>query len=391
MSVWTLLQIIVNLILFVGIASIWLRLRRPPKDDPRLSRGLQLLQSKISVLEDLSDRTDRQVNQLTKLLDSKAHQLKTKFLEAEKQVQKLQSSMDRSMEVASIFQDKIPHSEIIERQNTIKHVQAARMAHAGHSVEEILASTELPREQVEFIAKVNKDQLMFDESQLPAWIEDSEPGTEEEEWQAAEVPRVEETSGVSVDHDHSLLNMNAFEMEVPKQNFDSLKKLGDDFREACKDFEEKTNEEAQIGKALEDKVSQVTTKISESDVFQKAKGMTNQILQSVGDSLQTKSDITIDTEETGAEQSIEKLEYTESIENAVEQTLNEAEVSEPDETPVAEEASQDLALKETARKPERVTKVVPSEPGINKQNRIVRDVEIKKVVFPKIDLSDNLG
>ena len=86
MSIWVLAQVIVNLIFLVGIVAIWARMKRPPKDDPRLSRGLQLLQSKISVLEDLSDRTDRQVEQMTKLLDNKARQIQKKFLEAEKHI-----------------------------------------------------------------------------------------------------------------------------------------------------------------------------------------------------------------------------------------------------------------------------------------------------------------
>ncbi|MEN0058082.1 MAG: DUF2802 domain-containing protein, partial [Bdellovibrio sp.] len=61
MSFWLLIQVLVNLILFAGVIGVWIRLSRPAKDDPRLSKGLQLLQSKIAVLEDLSDRTETQV------------------------------------------------------------------------------------------------------------------------------------------------------------------------------------------------------------------------------------------------------------------------------------------------------------------------------------------
>ena len=69
MNAWILFQILVNLILTAGLVTLWIRLGRPAKDDPRMSKGLQLLQSKISILEDLSDRTDTQVQQLTALLD----------------------------------------------------------------------------------------------------------------------------------------------------------------------------------------------------------------------------------------------------------------------------------------------------------------------------------
>src|SRR5690606_6713589 len=68
-----------------------------------------------------------------------------------------------------IFQDKIPHEEIVERQKTIRYVKAARMANSGVPLDEIVKTVDLPREQLELIAKFNKEQLMFDESALPEW------------------------------------------------------------------------------------------------------------------------------------------------------------------------------------------------------------------------------
>ena len=59
-----------NCVLFVGFLYVMVRLHRRPKDNPRLSRGLQLLQSKIAVLEDLSDRVDKQANDLTSLTNT---------------------------------------------------------------------------------------------------------------------------------------------------------------------------------------------------------------------------------------------------------------------------------------------------------------------------------
>ncbi len=150
---------------------IVMRMNRAPKDDPRLSRGLQLLQSKISVLEDLSDRTELQVTQLTLILESKAREVQMKVELADRHVHEIRVSMDRSLEVASIFQDKIPHKEIIERQNTIKYVQAARLAHSGLSAEQIANQVDLPRGELEFIISVNRDRLMFTESELPEWVQ----------------------------------------------------------------------------------------------------------------------------------------------------------------------------------------------------------------------------
>ncbi len=163
------MQILFNLLAMAGFAMFWLRLRLPPQDDPRMSRGLQLLQTKITVLEDLSDRTDTQVKQLTGILEQKTRVVQNKILEAEQQVLKIDHSMHRSLEVAEIFQDKIPHQEILERQRTVEYVKAARMAHSGLSIDEISQNVHLPREQVELIAKFNREQLMFDPAQLPKW------------------------------------------------------------------------------------------------------------------------------------------------------------------------------------------------------------------------------
>lgn len=177
-SFWVLVQVLVNLLLLAGFGFIWTRLARAPKDDPRLSRGLQLLQSKISVLEDLSDRTETQVAQLTALLEQKCREVQNLVAQSEKQMQKIEGSMAKSMDVAKIFQDKIPHQEIIERQNTVKYVKAARMAHQGASVDEIAAQVDLSRGEIEFIAKVNRDQLQFSEADLPEWTKEELQATE---------------------------------------------------------------------------------------------------------------------------------------------------------------------------------------------------------------------
>jgi hypothetical protein len=168
-TIWTLIQIICDVTFMAGFAVVAIRLKRPPQDDPRLSRGLQLLQTKITILEDLSDRTDQQFKQLNGMLEQKTRQLQNKILEAEQEVLKIDHSMHKSMEVAEIFQDKIPHEEILERQRTIEYVKAAKMANSGMSVEDIIPHVNLPVDQVELIAKFNRDQLMFDETQLPDW------------------------------------------------------------------------------------------------------------------------------------------------------------------------------------------------------------------------------
>lgn len=236
-SFWFLLQVLVNLILLAGIVGLWVRLSRPPKDDPRLSKGLQLLQSKIAVLEDLSDRTETQVNQLTALLEQKVREIQAKVQASDKQLVKIEQSMQKSLEVAKIFQDRIPHTEILERQNTIKYVKAARLAHQGFSVDEIAAQIEdLSRGEIEFIAKVNRDQLMFCEDSLPEWVQDAEA----KESQASASDSMDDVDDITF---MTPLQREAKPdygsvFEVPKADQEALKKLGDAFKAACQEVKE---------------------------------------------------------------------------------------------------------------------------------------------------------
>ena len=167
----TILQIAIDVGFALGLSLLWMKFSRPPKEDPRLSRGLQLLQSKIAVLEDLSDKTDTQVSQLSALLDRKCRDLNKSVSESEKQVQLIEQSMQKSLTVAEIFQDKIPHDEIIERQRTQKYVAAAKLANQGLSAQEISHKIDLPLAEISFISKVNKENLVFNESNLPAWAQ----------------------------------------------------------------------------------------------------------------------------------------------------------------------------------------------------------------------------
>ncbi len=245
MSFWLLIQVLVDLILVATIVGLWIRLNRPAKDDPRMSKGLQLLQSKIAVLEDLSDRTETQVNQLTSLLEQKVKDIQTKIQAADKQVSKIDQSMQKSLEVAKIFQDRIPHTEILERQNTIKYVKAARLAHQGLSVQEISQQVDLSQGEIEFIAKVNKDQLMFCEDSLPEWIQQEADGETQREQDFSDVDNMSfMESPLQRDATPDLSSI----FEVPKADHEAMKKLGDAFKQACKDVKEQETE-AEAAKA----------------------------------------------------------------------------------------------------------------------------------------------
>ncbi|PIU00674.1 MAG: hypothetical protein COT74_03855 [Bdellovibrionales bacterium CG10_big_fil_rev_8_21_14_0_10_45_34] len=158
MGAFGLLQILIDIVLCLSLLILWKKyFRLAAKDDPRLSRGLQILQSKIAVLEDLSDRTEHQVRQLSLLLDEKSKEVQERIESADRHIDGIRRSIQKSLEVAKIFEDKIPHAEVVERQNTQKYLDAAKMAHAGESVDAIAAKVALPKNEIEIIVKIHKD------------------------------------------------------------------------------------------------------------------------------------------------------------------------------------------------------------------------------------------
>ncbi len=237
---WTyiLLFAFVNMVLGLCVAILWIRSIRPAKDDPRLTRGLQLLQSKIAVLEDLSDRTDKQVQQLVHILEERTRILQGKLLQAEETVRRIDQSITKSLDVAEIFQDKIPHEEIIERKNTSKYVQAAKLAHEGLSVDEIARRTNIPRSEVEFIAKVNRDQLMFEPENLPAWVK---------------------TDEAELDFEETRLEAQTFEKAFTPQvpDLSSLQKIQGEFKAAVDERARDEQLATERAQALEEKQKQL--------------------------------------------------------------------------------------------------------------------------------------
>ena len=172
MAVLSVIQWLLNIGLICTVIVLAARIARKSSEDPRLSRGLQLLTSKLAVLEDLSDRTDVQVKQLITLLEHKIKEVQGKVELADQHVQLIKGAMQKSLEVAQIFQEKIPHEEIVSRQNSKRYVQAARMANQGVSAEEISSKLDIPQAEAELIVKVNKNGLTFDEGQLPGWMDE---------------------------------------------------------------------------------------------------------------------------------------------------------------------------------------------------------------------------
>jgi hypothetical protein len=161
-SIWFLIQIVINIFMLMGIAVALIRAFKNKEDDPRLTQGLRLLQSKISILEDLSDHTENQVKQLMILLDKKLGEVRGTISEMNVHIGEVDRSIEKSKKMAEIIQNEIPHDQIIEKKIENKYIQAAQMAHQGHDVDAIVKAIGLPRGEVELITKVNKKNCIYD-------------------------------------------------------------------------------------------------------------------------------------------------------------------------------------------------------------------------------------
>ena len=97
MGITYLILIIFQVVSVAAIATLWVRITKiQNQEDQRLSKGLQLLQSKLAVLEDLSDRTEIQVNQLIAILEGKIKDIQAKLIDADKVIGKIEKNISKS-------------------------------------------------------------------------------------------------------------------------------------------------------------------------------------------------------------------------------------------------------------------------------------------------------
>lgn len=167
MSVWILLQVLFDVFVIAGLSVCIIKAFKNKEDDPRLTQGLRLLQSKISILEDLSDHTENQVKQLMTLLDKKLHEVRGAMGQINQHIGEVDRSIKKSQLVAEQIQKDMAPDKIVEKKLENKYIQAAQMAHQGHAVEEIVKALNLPKAEVELIAKVNKKKCVY-ESDKPS-------------------------------------------------------------------------------------------------------------------------------------------------------------------------------------------------------------------------------
>lgn len=82
MNIFLMVLTCLNIILVLGLSfTVFLRVKEK-KEDQRITKGLQLLQHKIAILQDLSDKADEQVQRLVHMLDTKSNELRRTTQEA---------------------------------------------------------------------------------------------------------------------------------------------------------------------------------------------------------------------------------------------------------------------------------------------------------------------
>lgn len=163
--VLTVFNLIVLIILTI---QVFLKLKEK-KEDLRLAKGLQLLQNKISILQDLSDKTDHQVQKIVQVIDRKSADIQSDMAILDAKTAHVEATLIRATDISKMIAHQNPQGSA-EIQKTNLHVQAAKLANKGFTKEQIMGKVDLNPAEIDFIFKVNRDQLQFAEDQLPGWV-----------------------------------------------------------------------------------------------------------------------------------------------------------------------------------------------------------------------------
>ena len=171
MNMWIVVQLMVNLLFFAGMIFLLINRKQTDKDDQKFSKGLQILQNKISVLEDLSDQTDEQVRSLTQLLEAKYREIQGLLVESDQQIQKMEEIAKNIYEQVESSSSMMSNQSSTEVQSMNKYVKAAQMANDGKSIDDVIREIDITRGEAELIVAMNKDQLTFNQNTLPLWVQ----------------------------------------------------------------------------------------------------------------------------------------------------------------------------------------------------------------------------
>lgn len=196
-------------------------------EDQRLTKGLQLLQNKISILQDLSDKTDEQVRRWVHVIETKSQDVQGQLIKSDEKIAQIEGALSKALDVSKIFYEQVPHAEMAERQKTGKYVQAAKLANQGFSVDQISQKIDLSTAEIEMIIKMNREELQFSEESLPAWVQ-AAAGNEAMGRAENKTQELSEFSS-QIQKMNSMMSATAFDM--PKPDMSSMNQIKQDFND----------------------------------------------------------------------------------------------------------------------------------------------------------------
>lgn len=167
---WLLSLSMLNILLLTFVLFSWLTKNKSKVEDQRLTKGLQLLQNKISILQDLSDKSDEQVRKWVHLIEQKSNEVQGQLIKSDDKIIQIEAALSKALDVSKIFYDQVPHAAIADRQKTSKYVQAAKLAHQGFNAEQISQKIDLSVAEIDMVIKMNRDEMQYSEENLPAWV-----------------------------------------------------------------------------------------------------------------------------------------------------------------------------------------------------------------------------
>ena len=161
MSVWLIIQILLNVTFFVGLLFCLVKIQKDREEDIRMAQGLRLLQSKISVLEDLSDHAEVQSKKIMSLLDSKMNEARGVLEPLDAGLGEIHQALAKGETIKKHLSEELPHDRLFDQQQKGKYLQAAQLSHQGWSPEDIARQLELPLAEVLLVQKVNKKKIIY--------------------------------------------------------------------------------------------------------------------------------------------------------------------------------------------------------------------------------------
>lgn len=160
-----------NLLMLTLLLFSWLTKNKTRIEDQRLTKGLQLLQNKISILQDLSDKSDEQVRKWVHLIEQKSYDVQNQLTRSDEKIEQIEAVLVKALDVTKAFSEQMPHETLAERQKTSRYAQAAKLAHQGYSADQISQKVDLSIAEIDIIIKMNRNELQFSEDNLPAWVD----------------------------------------------------------------------------------------------------------------------------------------------------------------------------------------------------------------------------